>query len=109
MSVFEQAIGGKNGRIYSELELYRQLHYNDRIKPLVDADRKAGKIKTKGEILSAAREHAKRLLKHESDTVKARVREMYDLQKSKKKSDTNGDGGDNVNRDEGLDPDEIQQ
>ncbi|KAF8120411.1 hypothetical protein EV363DRAFT_1407631 [Boletus edulis] len=92
-SVFEQAIEGKKGRILSEPELYNDLYYEERIKPLVDADRQEGRLNSKGKILGAARAHAKRLLKDESEDVKEQIHEMYLLQKEKK-NDGNADGTD---------------
>ncbi|KAN0078440.1 hypothetical protein V8E55_010497 [Tylopilus felleus] len=54
-SVFEQAVEGKKGRIRSEVELYNNLYYDEHIKPLIEADKKAGKFKTSGQVLSATR------------------------------------------------------
>ena len=52
-SVFEQAVEGKKGRIRSEVELYNDLYYDEHIKLLIEADKKAGKFKTSGQVLSA--------------------------------------------------------
>ncbi|KAF8121368.1 hypothetical protein EV363DRAFT_1406314 [Boletus edulis] len=87
-SVFEEAIEGKNGRILSKEELYGQIHYHDRIKPIIDADREAGKIATRGEFLTASRNYAKHLLDNESEPTKAKVQEMYELQKQQQRQKT---------------------
>ena len=106
-SVFEQAVEGKKGRIRSEAELYNDLYYDERIKPLIDADKKAGRFKTSGQVLSATRAHAKRLLEGESESVKAQIHEMYLLQKGKKKADEQPEGDAKLKG--GLDPDALQR
>ncbi|KAF8131203.1 hypothetical protein EV363DRAFT_1399005 [Boletus edulis] len=64
-SVFEEAIEGKNGHIL-----------------------KAGKIATRGEFLTASRNYAKHLLDNESEPTKAKVQEMYKLQKQQQRQKT---------------------
>ncbi|KAN0088021.1 hypothetical protein V8E55_006642 [Tylopilus felleus] len=91
-SVFEQVVEGKKGCIRSEAELYNDLYYDECIKPLVDTDKKAGRFKTSGQVLSTTHAHAKHLLEGESKSVKAQIHEMYLLQKGKKKADEQPEG-----------------
>ena len=106
-SVFKQAVEGKKGHIQSEVELYNNLYYDEHIKPLIEADKKAGKFKTSGQVLSATRAHAKHLLEGKSESVKAQIHEMYLLQKGKKKADKQGPGDTDLKG--ALDPDVLQQ
>ena len=89
------------------MELYNDLYYDKHIKPLIEADKKAGKFKTSGQVLSATHAHAKHLLEGKSKSVKAQIHEMYLLQKGKKKADEQGLG--NTDLKGALDPDVLQR
>ncbi|KAG2028328.1 hypothetical protein BDR03DRAFT_1019959 [Suillus americanus] len=101
-SVFENALLPKS-RAKSVEEIYMDMVYDERIKPLVAAEQEAGNVATAGRRMALGRKFCKELLEDESDEVKKEVREKYNKQKKVKK-DVLDDEADN---DEETDADAI--
>ncbi|KAG1797447.1 uncharacterized protein HD556DRAFT_1306588 [Suillus plorans] len=83
-SVFEAALVPKS-RVKSTEEIYMDMVYSERIKPLVKAEQEAGNISTAGQCMALSRRFCKELLEDESDEVKEEVRERYSRQKKVKR------------------------
>ncbi|KAG1842058.1 hypothetical protein F4604DRAFT_1939052 [Suillus subluteus] len=83
-SIFEAALVPKS-RAKSAEEIYMDMVYNERIKPLIKAEQEAGNITTAGQRMALGRKFCKELLEDESDEVKEEVREKYDKQKKVKR------------------------
>ncbi|KAG1771932.1 hypothetical protein EV702DRAFT_1048851 [Suillus placidus] len=101
-SIFETALLPKS-RAKSVEEIYMDMVYDERIKPLVAAEQEAGNVATAGRRMALGRKFCKELLEDESDEVKKEVREKYNKQKKVKK-DVLDDEADN---DEETDADAI--
>jgi hypothetical protein len=81
----------KGTRKLSEVEIYRDLVYDESIKPLLDAEVKNGTINTTGKTLVAARRFATDLFMHESVERKAEVAALYAAQSGRQKKGKNTD------------------
>ena len=79
-TAFSQALEPKVGRRRTHAELYSLEHYEEQIKPLIDAKKEVGNIKTRGEALVAARKLSQALFDAEEDEVKKNIQAMYDSQ-----------------------------
>jgi len=86
----------KGTRKLSEVEIYRDLVYDESIKPLLDVEVKNGTVNTTGKTLVAARRFATDLFMHESEERKAEVAALYAAQsgrqKKGKKKDVSNEG-----------------
>ncbi|KAG1741360.1 hypothetical protein EDB19DRAFT_1908050 [Suillus lakei] len=94
VSVFETALLPKS-RAKSAEEIYMDMVYDERIKPLVKAEQEAGNVATAGHRMTLGRKFCKELLECESDEVKKEVREKYDKQKKVKKDTLDDEDSDN--------------
>ncbi|KAG0708156.1 hypothetical protein DFH29DRAFT_994410 [Suillus ampliporus] len=83
-SIFEAALVPKS-RAKSAEEIYMDMVYSERIKPLIKAEQEAGNISTAGQRMALGRKFCKELLEDESDEVKEEVREKYNKQKKVKR------------------------
>ncbi|KIK77961.1 hypothetical protein PAXRUDRAFT_165274 [Paxillus rubicundulus Ve08.2h10] len=100
-SVFDALMEPKGTCSLTQGELYSLEYYDKRIKPHVEAEKQAGNITTVGGQLSATCKLSNELLAAESDDVKLKIKEIYELQK-RKRSTTEVPG-------EVTDPGEIQR
>ncbi|KAG1725144.1 uncharacterized protein EDB91DRAFT_1254880 [Suillus paluster] len=105
ISVFESALLPKS-RPKSVKEIYMDMVYDERIKPLVAAEQEAGNVATAGRRMALGRKFCKELLEDESDEVKKEVREKYNKQKKVKK-DMLHDKADDDDDDDETDADAI--
>lgn len=105
ISVFESALLPKS-RAKSVEEIYMDMVYDERIKPLVAAEQEAGNVATAGRRMALGRKFCKELLEDESDEVKKEVREKYNKQKKVKK-DMLHDKADDDDNDNETDADAI--
>jgi hypothetical protein len=94
VSVFETALLLKL-RAKSAEEIYMDMVYNERIKPLVKAEQEAGNVATAGHCMALGWKFCKELLECESDEVKKEVREKYNKQKKVKKDTLDDEDSDN--------------
>ncbi|KAG1726702.1 uncharacterized protein EDB91DRAFT_1254203 [Suillus paluster] len=99
ISVFESALLPKS-RAKSVEEIYMDMVYDERIKPLVAAEQEAGNVATAGRRMALGRKFCKELLEDESDEVKKEVREKYNKQKKVKKDMLHDKADDDDNNDE---------
>ncbi|KAG0695570.1 hypothetical protein DFH29DRAFT_1005335 [Suillus ampliporus] len=84
ISIFETALLPKSRTKFIE-EIYMDMVYDERIKPLVKAGQEVGNIATAGCRMALGQKFCKELLEDESDEVKQEVREKYNKQKKVKK------------------------
>ncbi|KAG1727885.1 hypothetical protein EDB19DRAFT_2042693 [Suillus lakei] len=80
-TVFNDALQPKR-RAKSEAEIYSDIYYDKRIKPLVKAEEEAGHV-TSGGRITLSRKFSKELLDDEEEDVKAQIHEMYKQQQQK--------------------------
>ncbi|KAG1743778.1 hypothetical protein EDB19DRAFT_1827173 [Suillus lakei] len=73
-TVFNDALQPKR-RAKSEAEIYSDIYYDKRIKPLVKAEEEAGHV-TSGGRITLSRKFSKELLDDEEEDVKAQIHEM---------------------------------
>ncbi|KAG1724933.1 uncharacterized protein EDB91DRAFT_1254983 [Suillus paluster] len=109
ISVFESALLPKS-RAKSVEEIYMDMVYDERIKPLVAAQQEAGNVATAGRRMALGQKFCKELLEDESDEVKKEVREKYNKQKKVKKDmlhDKADDDDDDDDDDDETDADAI--
>jgi hypothetical protein len=78
-TVFDDALQPKR-RAKSEAEIYSDMYYDERIKPLVKAEEEAGNAVSSGRRVALGRKFSKELLDDEDEDVKAQVREIYEQQ-----------------------------
>lgn len=106
--MFDAALQPKT-RAKSVEEIYMDMVYDERIKPLVKAEEDAGNVATSGHHIALGRKFSKVLLEDESDDIKNEVRVRYEKQlKSKKKNILDSDDDDN-SEDDRIDPHVISQ
>ncbi|KAG2151530.1 hypothetical protein DEU56DRAFT_908367 [Suillus clintonianus] len=77
-TVFDDVLQPKR-RAKSEAELYSDIYYDERIKPLVKAEEEAGKVSS-GRQIALGRKFSKELLNDEDEEVKVHIRDMYKKQ-----------------------------
>ncbi|KAG1740444.1 uncharacterized protein EDB91DRAFT_1248329 [Suillus paluster] len=87
-SIFEAALLPKS-HAKSVEEIYMDMVYDERIKPLVKAEQEAGNVTTSGRHIALGQKFCKELLEDKSDEVKQEVREKYNKQKKVKKGKSN--------------------
>lgn len=112
LTVFDDTLQPKR-RAKSEAEIYSELYYDERIKPLVMAEQDAGNVATSGKRVALGRKFSKELLEDETEEIKAEIREKYEEQLTHKKRakreknilDDDADDNDN----EELDAEAIMQ
>ncbi|KAG2052901.1 hypothetical protein BDR06DRAFT_1009034 [Suillus hirtellus] len=75
-TVFDDALKPKR-RTKSEAEIYSEMYYNERVKPLVMAEAEAGNVTTSGKRVALGRKFSKELLEDETEDVKADIRSKY--------------------------------
>lgn len=100
-SIFKAALVPKL-RSKSAEEIYMDMVYDKRIRPLIKAEEEAGNISTAGRCMALGQKFCKELLEDKSDEVKKEVKDKYDKQK-KVKRDMLDDEDDNYE----TDPDAI--
>ncbi|KAG2740101.1 hypothetical protein P692DRAFT_20754065, partial [Suillus brevipes Sb2] len=84
-TVFDDALQLRR-RAKSKAEIYSDMYYDERIKPLVKAEEEAGNV-TSGKRITLGRKFSKELLEDEDEDVKAQIHELYRQQrKTHKKS-----------------------
>lgn len=76
-TVFDDALQPKR-RVKSEAEIYSEVYYDERIKPLVMAEAEAGNVTTSGKHVALGRKFLKELLEDESEDVKAKIHAKYE-------------------------------
>ncbi|KIJ57984.1 hypothetical protein HYDPIDRAFT_34617, partial [Hydnomerulius pinastri MD-312] len=81
----------KPTRTRTKVELYSEMFYQDRVKPLVEAEAAAGKLNAPGAKLVAARTLCRDLLENEEEEVRKQIDELYEAEKKKRKSLSSGD------------------
>jgi hypothetical protein len=89
LTVFESALQPKR-RTKSEAEIYSDMFYNERIKPLVTAEAEAGNVTTSGKRVALGRKFSKELLDDESEDVKVEVRAKYEQQLTRRNGAKHG-------------------
>ena len=108
-TVFDAALQPKT-RAKSEEEIYMNMVYDARIKPLVKAEEDAGNVTTSGRRIALARKFSKVLLDGESDDTKKEVRVRYEKQLKRKKNTNFLDSDEDEDQeDDKIDPDTIVQ
>ncbi|KAG1787615.1 uncharacterized protein HD556DRAFT_1448631 [Suillus plorans] len=115
LTAFDDTLQPKR-RAKSEAEIYSEMYYDERIKPLVMAEQEAGNVATSSKRMALGRKFSKELLEDETKEIKAEIREKYEEQLTHKKHakrgknilDDDGDG-DNDDNDEELDVEAIMQ
>ncbi|KAG2138232.1 hypothetical protein BD769DRAFT_1663808 [Suillus cothurnatus] len=78
-TVFDDALKPKRCT-KSEAEIYLEMYYNERVKPLVMAEAEAGNVTTSGKRVALGRKFSKELLKDKTEDVKADIRSKYEEQ-----------------------------
>ncbi|KAG2029073.1 hypothetical protein BDR03DRAFT_1018943 [Suillus americanus] len=110
-TVFDNALQPKR-RAKTEAEIYSEMYYDERIKPLVVAEAEAGNVATSGKRVALGRKFSKELLEDESEDVKAEIRAKYEqrlkaLKKGAKRSTHFLDDNDINDGDEEMDAEVI--
>ncbi|KAJ8582521.1 hypothetical protein M405DRAFT_846383 [Rhizopogon salebrosus TDB-379] len=107
-TVFDAALQPKT-RAKSVEEIYMDMVYDERIKPLVKAEEEAGNVAMSGRRIALGRKFSKVLLEDESDDIKKEVRARYEKQLTGKKKSFLDDDGSDDGFDDKIDPDTISQ
>ncbi|KAG1745615.1 hypothetical protein EDB19DRAFT_1906130 [Suillus lakei] len=112
LTVFDDTLQPKR-RAKSEAEIYSELYYDERIKPLVMAEQDAGNVATSGKRMALGRKFSKELLEDETEEIKAEIREKYEEQlthkkRAKREKNVLDDDADNDDNEE-LDVEAIMQ
>jgi len=106
-TIFDAALQPKT-HAKSVEEIYMDMVYEERIKPLVKAEEDAGNVATSGQRMALGRKFSKVLLEDECTEIKDEVKERYEKQIKDNKGRRNFLDDEDDDDDE-CDPDKVAQ